>query len=343
MASKSNPLPSTQKAVLMYENGASLDVVKYADVPTPQITSASDIIIKNKFAGINFIEAYFRKGIYPTKLPFIFGREASGVVAAIGSDVTKFKVGDRVAYLLPNTFAQYTKIPDSHVHIKNINDFTTGEDDKDMKVWGATLVQGLTAKLFIKDAYDVKKNDYALVWAAAGGVGTLLTQLIAQKGGHVIAVASTAEKLETARNNGAEYLINSSSENVLEKVMEFTNDNGVQVVYDSIGKDTFEISLAAVARKGSLVSYGNASGVVPPLSINRLSPKNVKLLRPQLYAYVAEPAEWNEYVDSLGRDIANKTLNFDILQTFSLAEYTKAAALLEGRKTQGKLVLEISQ
>lgn len=327
----------------MHENSESLDVVKYADVPTPQITSTSDIIIKNKFSGINFIEAYFRKGVYPTVLPYIFGREASGVVAAVGSAVTKFKVGDRVAYLLPETFAQYTKVPDSHVQIKNINEFTSGEDDKDMKLWGATLVQGLTAKLFIKDAYDVKKGDYALVWAAAGGVGTLLTQLIAQKGAHVIAVASNDEKLESARKNGAEFLINSSSDDVLQKVLDFTHGKGVQVVYDLIGKDTFEISLAAVARKGTLVSFGNASGVVPPLAINRLSPKNVKLLRPQLYAYVAEQAEWDEYVNSLGHDISRKNVDFGILETFPLEQYVEAATLLEGRKTQGKLVLEIPQ
>lgn len=335
----SSTLPEMQKAVLFRTNSESYDVIEYADIKTPQIETPSDVIIKNKYAGVNFIEAYFRKGIYPANLPTVFGREASGVVAAVGDAVTKFKVGDKVAYLSGSTFAQYTKIVEDHHSILKLDPDTSEEQ---LKLYGAAFTQGLTALSFIDEAYKVKKDDYILVWAAAGGVGRLLVQLISQRGAHVIAVASTEEKLQIAKELGAEYLVK-SSDYVVGKVKEITNGNGVIATFDSIGKDTFEASFESLARKGTFVSYGNASGVVPPLSINRLSGKNIVILRPILGNYIATPEEWNYYSSLLVKLLRSGELKLDISKTYKLEDYKQAAIDLESRKTTGKLVLEIPQ
>lgn len=333
-------LPKTQKVVLQEETGESLDIIKYADFDTPQIESPKDIIIKNKFAGVNFIDSYFRKGIYPSEKPHIFGREAVGVVEAVGDDVSNFSVGDKVAYLGFDTFAQYTKLSDDFVLILKLDPKTS---DESLKEYAAAILQGLTALSLVEEAYEVKKDDYILVWAAAGGVGKILTQLVKQIGAHVIAIASTKEKLALAKELGAEYLINSSEDDIVSKVKEITNGKGVHASLDSIGKDTFETSFELVARKGSLVSYGNASGVVPPISISRLAAKNVKVLRPALFGYIATKEEWVYYTTKLFKLIASGDLKIDIYKTYPLSEYRQATSDLESRKTTGKLVLEIPQ
>lgn len=335
-----NDLPSTQKVALFEENSDSVDVIKYTDFDTPKIASPNEIIIKNKFAGVNFIDSYFREGIYPSQKPHIFGREAVGVVAAVGDKVTKFSVGDKVAYLSGSTFAQFTKLTDSYVQILKLDPSTS---DESLKFYAAALLQGLTALTFIHEAYVVKKGDYVLVWAAAGGVGKILTQLISQQGAHVIAIASTEEKLALAKKYGAEYGVNHLTDDIVEKVKEITDGKGVNASFDSVGKDSAEISLTSLGRKGTFVSYGNSSGVVPPLSINRLSPKNLTVLRPQLFGYVTTSEEWEHYVRLLFKLIDSGDLKIDILKTYPLSEYKQATYDLEGRKTTGKLVLEVPQ
>ena len=193
-------LPETQKVVLHRENG-DYDVIEYSDFPTPKIESSHDIIVKNSYAGVNFIEAYFRKGIYKASLPYVFGREASGEVVAVGDEVSTLKVGDKIAYLSPNTFAQYTKITDDNYKYIKLPD---NASDEELKIYGSFL-QGLTALTFVNEAYKVQKDDYILVWAAAGGVGKILVQLISQLGAHVIAVASTPEKLKIAQDLGQNF------------------------------------------------------------------------------------------------------------------------------------------
>ncbi|KAH3668524.1 hypothetical protein OGAPHI_002278 [Ogataea philodendri] len=250
-------LPTTQKAIYFTENG-DRDVLKYEDVPVPKI-GEDEILIKNRYAGINFIEVYFRKGVYPSEKPYTLGREAAGEVVAVGSKVDKVQVGDKVGYLYPGSFAQYTKVPASH----NILKLPKDTSDDLLKLVSASLLQGLTALTFIYEAYDVKEGDYILVTAAAGGVGLILNQLLSKvKKAHVIALASTEEKLKLAKEAGAEFLINSSTtsqEEQIKKILEITNGEGVAASFDSVGKDTLELSLGAVARKGTFVSYGNAS------------------------------------------------------------------------------------
>lgn len=332
-------LPPTHKAVFHEANG-EYEVIKYDDVPTPQIESSHDIIVKNAYAGVNFIEAYFRKGIYKAPLPYVFGREALGEVVAVGEDVKNLQVGDKIAYLSPNTFAQYTKIDDSLFRYIKLK---PDANDEELKTYGSIFLQGLTALTFINEAHQVKKGEYILVWAAAGGVGRILVQMISQLGAHVIAVASTPEKLAIAKELGAEYLINSTTDDVLAKVHEITNSEGVEASFDSVGKDTFETSLNALKRKGTFVSYGNASGPVTPFPLTILSPKNIKVIRPQLFGYVGTPEEWNSYAQELLKLVEDGKVKFDISKTYDLKDYVQAAKDLEGRKTTGKLTLKITQ
>lgn len=331
-----------KQAVIYYEQNGGPEVLKYStEFPIPSI-SDTEILVKNKYAGINFIEVYFRNGIYPAKFPYIPGREASAEVVSVGSKVHNFKVGDKIAYLGNENFAQFTKLPANKVSILNLGKDTS---DEKLKIYAASLIQGLTALTFINEAYSVKQDDYILVTAAAGGVGLILDQLIGNvKKAHVIAIASTDEKLAKAKKNGAEFLLNSSklSNDELEaKILEITKGKGVDAIFDSIGKDTFELDLKVIKRKGTLVSYGNASGAVPPFSINRLSPKNIKLLRPQLFGYVTEPEEFGHYTKELFDLIDSNQLNIDIFKIYPLEDYPAATKDLESRKTTGKLLLEI--
>lgn len=334
----SSNIPSVQKVVLIRENGGP-EVLRYEeDFPVPSI-KANELLIKNKYAGVNFIEAYFRKGLYPSEKPYVLGREAVGTVVAKGDSVTKFEIGDKVAYLSSNTFAQYTKFPEDGKIIKLPSDAS----DEKLKTVSGALLQGLTALTFVNEAYNVQKNDYILLYAAAGGAGLIFDQLLKLKGAKTIAVASSDEKLQLAKEAGAQYLVNSSKDDIVKKVLEITNGEGVAAAFDSIGKDTFEATLQLVKRKGTIVSFGNASGAVPPLSINRLSAKNLKLLRPQLFGYIAEPEEWEHYSTELINLLDSNKLKINISKTYPLKNYRQATEELEARRTVGKLVLEIPE
>lgn len=331
-------IPKTQKASFITETSDLVAGIQYLDVEAPQITDPNDIIIKNKYAGVNYIESYFRKGLYPVaQFPYVFGREASGEIAAVGDSVKDWKVGDKVAYLSAGTFAQYTKVPLSHVQITKLPQTVS---DEHLKVYGSSIVQVLTALTLVYELHAVQKGDFVLIWAAAGGVGQILVKLVSHLGGRAIAVASTDEKLQLARLLGAEFTLKSSDDIVL-KVKEITKD-GVAVVYDGVGKDTFDASLDSLARKGTLVTFGNASGAVPPLNLFRLSPKNLKVVRPQLYGYLATKEEWGNYSQKFEELVKAGVLKVDIT-TFPLSEYKQVAERLESRATTGKQALEIPQ
>ncbi|VEU22414.1 DEKNAAC103720 [Brettanomyces naardenensis] len=335
----STSIPSTQKVVLFNKNGGP-EVLEYTDFAVPEI-SDSEVLIKNRYAGINFVESYFRIGLYPSKFPHVLGREATGAVVKVGKNVKNLSVGDKVAYLSGGTFAQYTKFPADGQLIK----LGAKADDEKLKLYAASLLQGLTALALVDEAYPVKAGDYILVTAAAGGVGLILDQLISKdKKAHVIAVASTDEKLAKAKANGAELLLNSkklSQDEILAKINEFTKGKGVAASFDSVGKDTLDLSLAALGRNGILLSFGNASGAVPPFSIRRLAAKNLKIARPSLNGFIEEPEEFQYYSHRLFDLIDNKQLNIDLHKVYPLSEYRTATEDLEGRKTTGKLVLEI--
>ncbi|EDK44269.1 hypothetical protein LELG_02448 [Lodderomyces elongisporus NRRL YB-4239] len=246
------------------------------------------------------------------------------------------------AYLSPNTFAQYTKVSASNLKFVKL---PSSSNDEDLKIYGSLFLQGLTALTFVNEAYNVKSDDFVLVWAAAGGVGRLIVQLAAQRGAHVIAVASTDEKLQIAKSLGAEYLVNSSSDDVAQKEWEkITQRQRVsQYLLTPVGKDTFETSLSALARKGHFVSYGNSSGTVTPFPLSRLSPKNIQLARPQLFGYITEKQEWDHYAEELKKLYQLGELKFEVLKVYELKDYQQAAEDLEGRKTTGKLTLKIPE
>lgn len=330
-------IPRTQKVILIHDVG-DYDVIKYENYAVPSIND-DEILIKNKFAGVNFVEAYFRKGIYPAQLPYLLGREATGVVVARGQRVSNFQVGDKVGYLSPATFAQYTKYP----AVGKILKLPSNSSDEKLKVYTAALLQGLSALTFIQDAYEVKKDDYILLYAAAGGVGLIMTQLLKRKGAHTIAIVSNDEKRKLVEDFGAEYVINSSEESILDRVHQITSGRGVDAVFDSVGKDTFETSIDALKVKGTFVSFGNASGPIPPFLPTKLSPKNIKFVRPQLYGYIAESAGWKRYSEELIHLLESGELKILINKTYPLEAYQQAARDLESRKTTGKLVLEIPQ
>lgn len=334
-------IPKTHYVSIAEETSDSPDVIQYKEVEAPQISGPHDIIIKNQYAGVNFIEVYFRKGIYPAELPIIFGREASGTVAAVGSSVKDFKEGDKVFYLAPKTFAQYTKVVhDESYHFIHKLPSDTSVDK--LKLFGSILVQGLTAITFANEAHPIKKGDFIAVWAAAGGTGQAFVQYATSLGGRVIGIASTDEKLDLVKKLGAEFTVNSLKGDVAKEIKEITNGKGADAVFDGVGKDVLDTNLDLLARKGTFVSFGHSSGFIPPLDIAKLSPKNLRFLSPVIFNYVQTKEEWNHYIEILIDQVNSDRLKFT-LETYPLKDYAKATTALEARKTTGKLVLEIPQ
>lgn len=325
-------IPTVQNAVRIHETG-DFDVVKYeTDVPVPEI-SDNEVLINVKFAGINYIENYFRQGIYTAKLPHTLGREGAGQIVKVGSKVSNFKVGDRVGFIGPGAYAQYTVFSEDAKLYKI-------PDNVEYKEIAASLLQGLTALTFVHEAHEVKSTDTVLIHAAAGGTGSVLVQLAKERGATVIGTASTPEKAAYAKSLGADHVIISSKEDVLARVKELTNNVGVNVVFDGVGKDTYETSLNSLARKGTFVSFGNASGVVPPVALVGL-PGNIKILRPTLFNYIHTPEEWNHYVSLLFKLIKENKLKITVSAVYPLKEVRQALTDLASRKTTGKLIVEI--
>lgn len=325
-------IPSVQAAIRIHETGGP-EVVKYeTDVPVPEITD-TQILINNQFAGINFIETYFRQGLYKAELPLTLGREAAGVVAKVGSAVKNFKVGDRVGYLQAGSYAEYTAVDESG----KIYKIPDGVETEDV---AAALIQGLTALTFVHEAHEVKSTDTVLIHAGAGGTGSQLVQLAKHYGATVIATASTDEKAQIAKSHGADHVIISTKEDIVARVKELTGGTGVQAVFDGVGKDTYEISLKSLARKGTFVSFGNASGPVAPISLLELA-GNVKILRPSAFNYIVTPEEWNHYTGLLFKLIADKKLKLTVSKVYPLKETNQALQDLTGRKTTGKLLVKI--
>ncbi|KAI5795576.1 hypothetical protein EDC01DRAFT_614622 [Geopyxis carbonaria] len=327
-------VPSTQKALQITQTGGP-DVVHLAaaaPVPTP---SATQVLIKNTHAGINYIDTYFRSGLYPPDhFPYTLGREGEGhIVSAPAS--SSLAAGDRVAYTAGATQAQFA-VAEAWQVVKLPQQVPEG-------VGAASMIQGLTALTMIRESYHVRAGDAVLVHAAAGGVGLWLCQLLRAVGaGTIIATASTAEKLELAKKNGATHGVSyADGADWVAAVKEITGGAGVAAVFDGVGKATFDGDLEVVARKGTVVSFGNASGAVEPLKIARLAAKNVKVLRPQLFGYVATPEEFKQYADELMEMVAGGKVDVRVHKTYKLEEAVQAHKDLEGRGTTGKLLFKI--
>lgn len=329
-------IPSTMKGVVINKTGGT-EVLEYkTDLPVPQ-PKQGQILVKNDYVGVNFIDTYFRTGLYPAPgFPYTLGREAEGSVVKVGSGETYgLKEGDKVVWMATDAYAEYTAAP-AEKAVKVPSGLSP-------KIGAAALLQGLTALTMIREAHHVKKGDWVLVHAAAGGTGLWLVQLLKAVGANIIGTASTQEKIDTATKAGATHMINYSKEDVKEKVKELTGGKGVIAVFDGVGKDTFDLDLEILARKGSLISFGNASGAVPPVTIAKLSAKNLRLMRPTLFGYLVTREEFEGYTKELFDFIIKDKLDVRLHEVYPLSEVARAHNDLEGRKTSGKLLLDPSR
>jgi NADPH2:quinone reductase len=301
-------------------------------VPKPE-PGPGELLIRHEAIGLNYIDVYFRTGLYKLPhLPAVIGQEGAGVIEALGPDVTGFAVGDRVTYA--GSLGAYT----THrvIHAVSVIKLPAGIDSR---VAAAITLQGLTAHYLLFRTYKVKPGDRILVHAAAGGVGLLLCQWASHLGVTVIGVTSTAEKAELARSHGAAHTI-IGHQTLAADVKRITGGDMVPVVYDSIGRDTFNASLDCLAPLGLMVSYGNASGPVPPVELSLLSAKgSLFLTRPSLATYTAKAEIRDQMAADLFAAIAEGVLTPQINQTFPLERAADAHTALEARRTTGQTVL----
>jgi NADPH:quinone reductase len=299
------------------------------DVPSP---AAGQILVRHAAVGLNYIDTYHRSGLYPLKLPSGLGLEAAGTVEAVGEGVTRFKVGDRVAYNgTMGAYAEAAIVPaDRAVRVP---------DGVSLETAAAALLKGMTAEFLVRRCFHVKQGDTVLIHAAAGGVGQILVQWCRALGATVIATVGSEAKAVIARDLGADHVIDYSHEDVAAKVAELTGGQGVAVVYDGVGKDTWTASLKSLARRGVMVTFGNASGPVPPFAPLELSAKSLSVTRPRLFDYIVTTDELDESAQALFSVIASGAVKIDIGQTFPLAEARAAHEALEGRRTTGATLL----
>jgi NADPH2:quinone reductase len=318
-------------AIQVLETGGP-EVLTAVERPVPE-PKPNEAIVQIKAAGVNFIDVYFREGRYSTLLPFINGQEAAGVVTAVGSDVANVTVGDRVAYTgTLGSYAAYSAVPAAR--LVRIPDGVEFEDA------AAAMLQGMTAHYLTHSTYKLQKGDTALVHAAAGGVGLLLVQMAKRIGARVIATAGTTEKAELARQAGADECIVYTEADFEHETQQLTDRKGVDVIYDGVGKATFDKDLNVLKPRGYLVLFGGSSGAVPPFDLIKLSQKgSLYITRPTLGHYTAtrEELEWRAG-DVLGW-VKNGELRLRIHKKYPLREAAQAHRDLEGRKTTGKLLL----
>ena len=319
------------KAVRVKEYGGP-EVMSYEDVDMPELGD-TDILVKVEASGINYIDTYQRSGLYQIPLPATLGLEAAGTVQEVGSGVTRFSTGDRVAYTsVPGAYADYAAVPqDKLVGIPEGVSFNQG---------AAAMLQGCTAHYLCKSTYPVKAGDRCLIHAAAGGVGLLLIQMVKNAGAFVIGTCSTEEKADLARAAGADKVILYTEQDFEAEVKRITDGAGVNVAYDSVGKATFEKSIDCLAPLGYMVLYGNASGPVTEFNPATLGPKgSLFLTRPTLFAYTADRQSLEWRTGDIFQWIDDGSLSLRLEHFFPLADVQDAHRALEGRQTTGKVIL----
>lgn len=317
---------------IMVDGPATADEMYWGTRQLDPVTG-SKVIIKTAAAGVNFIDTYQRSGVYKVDYPFTPGQEVSGYVAAVGPEVTTFSVGDYVASASAERgYGEYA-IADERKVFKVL-------DGIDPMVAAAFPLQGMTAHYLINSTFKVQPGQTVLTYAGAGGVGLIMTQLLKEKGARVITTCSTEEKAQLARAAGADEVL--GYDNIAEQVRDLTAGEGVDVVYDGVGKDTFDESLKALKIRGMLVLFGGASGQVPPFDPQKLNTMGgLYLTRPMLGHYLRTPQELNWRATELMESILDGSLNIRIGGTYSVKDAGQAHKDLEGRATTGKLVLSI--
>ena len=319
------------KAIQVQKTGGP-EVLTLVDLPVPK-PKANEAVVKIAASGVNFIDVYFREGRYPAALPFTDGQEAAGTVTEVGGEVKSVKVGDRVAYSnVMGTYAEYATVPADR--LVRVPDKITDEQA------AAAMLQGMTAHYLINTTYPLKKGETTLIHAAAGGVGLLLVQMAKNSGAHVIGTAGTEEKAKLAREAGADEVIVYATQDFEAETKRLTGGRGVHVVYDGVGKSTFEKGLNVLRPRGYMVLFGGASGPVPPFDPIVLSQKgSLFVTRPSLIHYVAQREELEQRSGDVFAMIAAGKLKLRISQTYKLEDVQQAHRDLEGRKTTGKILL----
>lgn len=318
------------RAIQVSEHGGP-EVLRYVEVPDPQV-GAGQLLVRTEAAGINFIDTYIRTGRYPTPVPYIPGSEGSGVVTAVGPEVTEFSVGDRVAWAAaPGSYAEQVVVP-AAVAIPV-------PDGVNAPTAASALLQGMTAHYLIESIYKPQPGEAVLVHAGAGGVGLILTQLLSARGVRVITTVSTDDKEKLSRDAGASEVLR-YDDDIAGRVRELTGGVGVAAAYDGVGASTFEASLAATRVRGMVALFGGASGPVPPFDLQRLNPLgSLFVTRPTLVHYTRDRAELLWRANDIMNAIADGTLHIRIGGSYALADAEQAHRDLEGRQTTGSIVL----
>ncbi|WP_280487581.1 quinone oxidoreductase family protein [Nocardia farcinica] len=318
------------RAIQVSEHGGP-EVLTYTELPEPSI-GAGGLLVETEAIGINFIDTYIRTGTYPQDVPYVPGAEGTGVVTAVGDGVTELAVGDRVAWAAaPGSYAEQVAVPaDVAIPVP---------DGVSAPIAASVLLQGMTAHYLIESVYRPEPGDTVLVHAGAGGVGLILTQLAVARGVRVITTVSSDEKEALSREAGAAEVLR-YGDDLAERVRALTDGVGVAAVYDGVGKDTFDASLAALRIRGTLALFGAASGPVPPVDPQRLnSGGSLFLTRPTLAHYTRDRAELLWRAGDVFRAVADGTLRIRVGAQYPLAEAERAHRDLEGRKTTGSIVL----
>ena len=308
------------------------EVLEAADIPHPT-AGPGQIVVRHHAIGINYIDTYQRSGLYPVRFPAVLGQEAAGEVEAVGEGVTRFKLGDRVAY--NGAVGAYAE-----AQAVNAQRAVPLPDAVSYEVAAASLLKGMTTECLVRRVHPVKAGETILVHAAAGGVGQLLVQWGKALGATVIGTVGSQAKADFVRGLGCDHVILYREEDVAARVKEITGGKGVPVAYDSVGKDTFDGTMASLGRRGLFVSYGNASGPAPafePLRLMRGG--SLFFTRPTLYDYTITPEELDESSGALFEMLSASKLKVEIGQRFPLAEARKAHEALESRGTIGATVL----
>jgi len=319
------------KAIRISKYGGP-EVLSLEDIDIPE-PGAGQIRIKIEAAGLNFIDTYHRTGLYPLNLPLTLGLEGAGVVDALGANVSNLSVGNRVAWKsVPGSYAEYV--------IAKPSDVVKIPDNVETKTAAAVMLQGLTAHYLSNSTYPLSKNDTCLIHAAAGGVGLLLVQMAKMRGARVFGTTSTPEKAELARQAGADEVILYTEQDFEAEVKRFTDGKGLNVVYDSVAKATWEKSINCLKPRGYMIFFGNASGPVPPIDPLLLSQKgSIFMTRPTLNSYTLTEEEYLGRTNDIMGWIGSGKLNVRIGEEHPLTDAAEAHRRLEGRKTTGKVLI----
>jgi NADPH:quinone reductase len=319
------------KAIRITTPGAS-DVMKLEEIPTPK-PGKGELLVKLAAAGLNFIDTYQRSGLYKLPTPFTPGNEGAGTIDALGEGVTGFKAGDPVAYTgVVGAYAEYALIPAARA--------VKVPAGMDLKQAASIMLQGMTAHYLACDSYPLKKGDWCLVHAGAGGVGLLLIQMAKMRGATVVTTVSTPDKAKLAKEAGADHVVMYTKVDFEAETKKIVGDRGLDVVYDAVGKDTFDKGLNLLRRRGLMVLYGASSGPVPPMDLQILNAKgSLFLQRPSLVHHIFTREELEARAGEVMGWVTSGKLKVRIGATYPLAQAKQAHDDLEGRKTTGKVLI----